>query len=171
MARAPEESGSKKNVTLSGWLDRLDKALEGLQGFADYNGEPPRFRGDIVQWFQAKQGTSISVTPHRGIGLAGGRYAAHQEGMREPLPSDPYYTEQEPFTGGLAIRACLKTEFLEHGVTAELICVREGIGNEPAMFSKGRPNLNFSADAIAIPNGLRPHVAIAIMDGAAQPIG
>lgn len=174
MAKSPEkikERVERGNIELSSWLDRLDKAHKALREFVGYNGQPSRLRGGPTQWFEVPKDTAISVTPPPGAKLQGGLYFASQEGMRATQQSDPKYTAEEAFTGGVAIRAYFHDDFLEEtGILADLICVQQGPGNEPVIFSQNRPNRNFFAGAVEVPNRLRTQVAIAVVDGSVQPI-
>ncbi|HVA10648.1 MAG TPA: hypothetical protein VNG32_00580 [Candidatus Dormibacteraeota bacterium] len=175
MATTPEEHERKilqANENLTGWLDRLDKAKRSLQELADFDGQPPRFQG-MTQWFtQVPEGTGLTVTPPDDYALEGGLYFGHMQAV-DIMPSSPLYRKETPFTGGVAIRATLQEELMERKIVTELVCMNGGdgsIGNGPVMFSKHRPNGNYLADAVIIPDDLQPQVAIAIVDGAAQPM-
>jgi len=172
MATMPEEREDKilqANESLTGWLNRLFRAKQYLQELADFDGQPPRFKG-MTQWFtQVPEGTGLTVTPPDDYALEGGVYFGHMQAV-DIMPSSPLYRKETPFTGGVAIRATLQEELMERKIVTELVCMNCGIGNGPVMFSKHRPNANYLADAVIIPDDLQPQVAIAIVDGAAQPI-
>src|SRR5665213_861732 len=108
MAKTAEERAGmieRANIELSGWLDRLDKAQDALDEFVGYDDQPARL-GEVYQWFhQIPKDAAIAITPAAGIILEGGRYSARERGIIEPRETDPRYDNDQPFSGGIAIRA------------------------------------------------------------------
>jgi hypothetical protein len=154
---------------LNGWLARMEAARLALREFVGENGQPSRFQ-PMTQWFTAPRGLTILVTPPANVALEGGNFSVSYDDRDRQ--TNVLYTSEEPFFGGVAVRACLNEEFMsDDGIVADLVCMRTGFDRRPPVFSDSAPNASFQGEAVFIPKFIPSQVDLTIIVGPGPTLG